>query len=145
MVNGENLILDGHTGLVLAGPDKVTINHYEKRQKDLKRHIDELVKLKDTPTVTPDGEPITLQANIEIKEDINALRRVNAVGVGLYRTEFLYMNREDMPTEEQHYENYIEVLAALNGAPLTIRTVDLGADKEVDYEPHGPLAHKTLP
>lgn len=141
LVNGEQLILDGQTGMVIANPGKPVIKHYRARQRELKSHIDQLVNLKDTPTVTLDGTAVSLQANIEIKEDLTALKSVNAIGVGLYRTEFLYLNRPDTPNEEEHYETYIQVLRALDGAPLTIRTVDLGSDKEPDTVHLGPLAH----
>ena len=79
--------------------------------------------------MTTDGVKLKLSANIEIEEDLKSLKRVNADGVGLYRTEFLYMNREDVPTEQEHFKVYTKVLRALKGESLTIRTADLGADK----------------
>ncbi len=141
MRNGETLIIDGQSGLVIASPNRATVAHYEERSDALKRRIHELISLRDAPAVTLDGDPVTLQANIEIREDIEALRKVNAAGVGLYRTEFMYMNRSDVPDEEEHYETYIAVVRELRGAPLTIRTVDIGADKEIDDDQVGPLAH----
>ncbi len=141
VANGERIIIDGESGLVVASPDEHTVQRYRQRQRALRRRIDELVGLRHAPAATLDGNAVTLQANIEIEEDIAALARVNAAGVGLYRTEFMYMNRADVPGEEEHYETYISVVRALNGAPLTIRTVDIGADKEIAEGQIGPLAH----
>ena len=84
---------------------------------------------------------ITLLANIEVEEDLKQLKRVNAAGVGLYRTEFLYLQENKVPDEEEHYKTYTRVIRALKGAPLTIRTADLGADKKIDLESAGPMAH----
>ncbi len=138
---GEQLVVDGSCGLVLADPDDQTIDHFHKRQREIRRKARELVKLTDAKPRTKSGEKITLLANIEIDDDLKLLRKVNAAGVGLYRTEFLYMHRKDIPDEEEHYKTYLKVLRALRGAPLTIRTVDLGADKEVEPVYTGPLAH----
>ena len=142
LLAGEQLVVDGSSGLVLADPDEPAIEHFRKRQRDIRRKARELVKLTDAKSVTASGEKITLLANIEIEDDIKLVRKVNASGVGLYRTEFLYMHRNDIPDEEEHYKTYTRVLRALRGAPLTIRTVDLGADKEVEtISSTGPLAH----
>ena len=138
---GEPLVIDGENGMVIADPDENTIVHFHKRQRELKRKARELVKLTDTKPRAKSGEKITLLANREIEDDLKALRKVNAAGVGLYRTEFLYMRRDDIPDEEEHLKTYMRVARALRGAPLTIRTVDLGADKEVDTVATGPLAH----
>ncbi len=138
---GESLVLDGANGMVLADTDDNVIDHFRKRQRDLRRKARELVKLTDAKSRAKSGEKITLLANIEIEDDLKALRKVNAAGVGLYRTEFLYMSRDDIPDEDEHYKTYMRVARALRGAPLTIRTVDLGADKEVETVETGPLAH----
>ena len=88
---------------------------------------------------------IELHANIELPKDFDVVKRVGAQGVGLYRTEFLYMNRKDFPDEEEHFETYSEVLRALGGIPVTIRTLDLGADKQVDGgRQDGPVAAKVF-
>jgi len=137
---GEEVVVDGKAGMLLASPDEDAVAHYRRRQRELKKRQKALARLRDAPSVTLCGEPITLQANIEVEEDIRALRRSRAAGVGLYRTEFMYMNRSEPPDEDEHYKTYLRVVRALKGAPLTIRTVDLGADKEVDHE-RGPLAH----
>ena len=125
----ETLVVDGGSGMVLAEATEQMRAHFRARLKDDRRHRRELSRLIDTEAVTEDGVRMTLMANIDIEEDIKALRRVNADGVGLYRTEFLYLNRDTLPTEAEHLKVYLRVLRALRGAPLTIRTADLGADK----------------
>ena len=138
---GESLVIDGESGLVLAEPDDTLIEHFHKRQRDLRRKAKELRKLNDARSHAKSGEKITLLANMEVEDDLKHLRRVNAAGVGLYRTEFLYLQENKVPDEEEHYKTYMRVIRALRGAPLTIRTVDLGADKEIDAVNTGPLAH----
>lgn len=139
--SGETLVVDGSNGMALAEPDDHLIEHFQKRQRDIKKVARELVKLSDAKSRARSGERISLLANIEIEDDLKLLRKVNAAGVGLYRTEFLYMGRSDVPDEEEHYRTYMKVVRALRGAPLTIRTVDFGADKEVESVSTGPLAH----
>jgi phosphotransferase system enzyme I (PtsI) len=130
--DGETIILDGLQGVIIAGPDERTLDHYRQRQQlEYQRQL-ELARLTDTPAITRDGMSITLLANIELPEDIDAVSRECATGVGLYRTEFLYMNRREPPDEEEQYDCYVSVVDALKGKPLTIRTLDLGADKQVD-------------
>ncbi len=138
---GENLVVDGSSGMALAEPDDFLIEHFQKRQRDIKRVARDLVKLTDAKSRARSGERITLLANIEIEDDLKLLRKVNAAGVGLYRTEFLYMGRTDVPDEDEHFRTYMKVVRALRGAPLTIRTVDFGSDKEVETVSTGPLAH----
>lgn len=128
--SGETLTLDGGTGLVLAEPTEEILETFRTRRKEARRRQKELDALIDTEAVTRDGVALTLSANIEIEDDLKAIRRVNAAGVGLYRTEFLYMNRDTVPDEQEHFRVYTKVVRALKGAPLTIRTADLGADKE---------------
>ena len=130
--NDDLVILDGGSGIVLVNPDKTVLSYYIKKQNEVKKYYSSLEKLKDSPARSIDGIPITLMANIELPEDFETVRDVGAAGVGLYRTEFLYMNRSNPPDEEEHFQTYIKVIEALRGLPLTIRTVDLGADKEVD-------------
>ena len=130
--NDDIAILDGSAGIVLINPEKNILDHYRKKQKEVKKYYSSLKKIKDAPAKSIDGIPITLMANIELPDDFETVRDVGAVGGGLYRTEFLYMNRNTPPDEEEHFETYLEVIQALQGLPLTIRTVDLGADKEVD-------------
>ena len=130
--NDDYAILDGDSGVILINPDETILNDYKKKQKEVKKYYVSLEKLKDSPAKSMDGIDITLMANIELPGDFDRVRDVGADGVGLYRTEFLYMNRNNPPDEEEHYETYINVINALRGLPLTIRTVDLGAGKEVD-------------
>jgi len=135
------MIIDGASGVTLVDPDKQTLSHYRKLQKQEKQQYSALRKLKSTPAVTLDNIPIDLQANIELPRDFNTVLEVGASGVGLYRTEFLYMNRDTPPDEEEHYQAYIKVIDILKGLPLTIRTLDLGADKQVDGgRQSGPVA-----
>ncbi len=136
--DGDMVAMDGGSGLVAADPHEKTIALYKKRQREQKRATRELEKLRDATAETACGTPINLFANIENDDDIKALRRANAVGVGLYRTEFLYMNREDIPTEEEHFQVYSKIIRSLKGAPFTIRTVDLGADKQAAHPDKGP-------
>jgi len=126
------LIIDGFRGIVIVAPDETSLRYYQQRQKEEKRQRALLGKLKSAPVVTLDGTPITLHANIEFPEDMEAVKRVGGEGIGLYRTEFLYMNREQPPNEEEHLEAYLTVIRALKGGTVTIRTLDLGADKQID-------------
>jgi len=128
--DGETIILDGLFGVLIASPDQSTLAFYRKRQKQEQQRRLELARLTDTPAVTLDNTPITLMANIELPEDIDAVRQENASGVGLYRTEFLFMNRSEPPDEEEQYDTYMSVIDALGGRCLTIRTLDIGADKQ---------------
>ena len=125
----DTVVVDGNQGVVLVNPDKQIIRHYRNRQIEERRHRTELSKLREAPTITLDGIPISLHANIELPEDIAAVQRCGAEGVGLYRTEFLYMNRQTLPNEEEHLAAYEQVVLALKGGTVTIRTLDLGADK----------------
>ena len=141
---GEVLTLDGKKGLLLAEPTDDMLARVRKKQKAFKQKQRDLTKLIDTPTITQDGVKLQLSANIEIENDLKAFKRVNAAGVGLYRTEFMYMNRSAPPTEQEHFKVYSKVIRALKGQLLTIRTADLGADKEAPHSlssSKGPLAH----
>ncbi|RLA03642.1 MAG: phosphoenolpyruvate--protein phosphotransferase, partial [Gammaproteobacteria bacterium] len=127
--DGETIILDGLQGVLIAGADEQTFDYYRERQElEYQRQL-ELARLTDTPAITRDGMSINLMANIELPEDIDAVSRESARGVGLYRTEFLFMNRSSPPDEEEQYDVYVSVIEALKGKPLTIRTLDMGADK----------------
>lgn len=128
----DTIIIDGTQGVALVEPDKLTLIHYKRLQKEDKKQYSALRKLKSKPAITLDNIPIDLQANIELPRDFDTVLEVGASGVGLYRTEFLYMNRETPPDEEEHYETYLKVIEILKGIPLTIRTLDLGSDKQVD-------------
>jgi phosphoenolpyruvate-protein phosphotransferase (PTS system enzyme I) len=132
-LNDDDLIIvDGQRGIVITDADEQTLEQYRKLQGEEQRRQRGLQGLKGKPAVTRDGELIQLQANIELLDDVANVLAVGADGVGLYRTEFLYMNREDTPGEAEQLARYTDVISTLNGLPLTIRTLDLGADKEVD-------------
>jgi phosphotransferase system enzyme I (PtsI) len=128
----DTLIIDGRQGVVLVDPDEQMVRHYEKLQRDIERIHAARRKLRHAPTITSDGESIVLQANVELPADLETAVQVGAQGVGLYRTEYLFMNRDAPPDEEEQYHAYTEVVRAGDGAPVTIRTLDLGADKQVD-------------
>jgi len=140
--NGETIALDGTQGMLIAEPTEHLVKDFRRRQKEARKASRELSKLIDQDSVTIDDVELTLWANIEIDDDLKSLKRVNAAGVGLFRTEFMYMNRKDSPSEQEHYKEYTKILRALKGAPLTIRTIDLGSDKLADSaQQTGPLLH----
>ena len=132
--DGETIILDGLRGVIIADPDERTLAWYRERQTAEEERRTGLARLAGQPAITTDGIPIRLMANIELPADAQAANLENASGVGLYRTEFLFMNRSEPPDEEEQYDCYMEILDAMNGKPLTIRTLDIGADKQTDSE-----------
>jgi phosphotransferase system enzyme I (PtsI) len=127
----ELVVLDGAQGVLLAGVNDADIVYYRRRQQAERRHRNELRKLRDVPAITRDGVAIELHANVELPEDVTAMRRAGATGVGLFRTEFLFMNRSTPPDEEEQFDAYRQMLRRTRGGLLTIRTLDLGADKPV--------------
>jgi len=128
---GETVIVDGEQGHALAAPDAQALEFFKNKQAKLAQDRATLQLLRDKPAVSKDGVKIRLLANIESPDDAVHAAELGAEGVGLYRTEFLYMNRKDLPSEEEQFEAYAKVVSAVKG-PLTIRTLDLGADKQVD-------------
>lgn len=130
--DNELLIVDGENGIMIAGADKITKAEYQTRSIAFDKHIASLSKYKSQATKTRNGNSITLLANAELPEDISAISKVGAQGIGLYRTEFLYMNRTAPPEEEEQLAAYRDVVEGMNNQPVTIRTFDLGADKTVD-------------
>ncbi len=130
--DGELIIVDGNQGVVVVNPDKDTLAEYRLKQEQFELEQQKLKRLKSTRAVTLDGTPIELLANIEVPSDVTKAKAAGATGVGLYRTEFLFMNRHDMPEEEEQYEAYRKVAESMKGMPVTIRTLDLGADKEMN-------------
>lgn len=129
VAGGDTVILDGNRGVIIINPDEdQLVEHRELGEKLHKLEV-ELAELAELPAITKDGHQVSVMANIEFPAEVpDALSR-GALGVGLYRTEFLYLASETEPTEEDHYKGYAEALKALNGRPLVIRTLDLGADK----------------
>ena len=126
------LIVDGGKGVVVLDPDARTLEYYQGLQRQERADLAELGKLKGAPARTQDGIAVVLEANIELPQDFETVLTVGAAGVGLYRTEYLYMNRPEPPDEGEHFECYAEVLRLLESLPITIRTLDIGADKEMD-------------
>lgn len=133
----ELLIVDGVQGVLVVDPDPIVLGEYQLRQSQHELERQKLRRLRSTPAATLDGTPIELFANIELPEDIGEVLEAGAQGVGLFRTEFLYMNRKELPSEDEQYEHYRQVASALEGKPVVIRTFDLGADKTLltDGEP----------
>lgn len=139
--DGDQVIVDGRHGVVIVEPDEKALRHYRTLQRDVARHHASRRKLLKAPVVTVDGERIQLMANVELDQDVHAAARIGADGIGLYRTEMMFMNRAEPPREEEQYEVYKSVVEAMAGAPVTIRTLDLGADKTVDgVRPGAPAA-----
>lgn len=129
---GETLIVDGNNGVVIVNPDKTVLTEYKLRQEQWGLERAKLKRLKKARTTTLDGTGIELHANIELPDDVADALENGADGVGLFRTEFLYLNRRDLPSEDEQFEAYRRVVQEMDGRPVTIRTFDLGADKQVD-------------
>jgi phosphotransferase system enzyme I (PtsI) len=129
----ELLVVDAAAGIVLADADERTLSHYRGRVETADRHRRQLRRLLKEPSTSGDGEPVILLANLELPEDVAAARSNGALGVGLYRTEFLFMNRDTLPDEDEHLATYQEIIQGLDGIPLTIRTLDLGLDKQAEH------------
>jgi phosphotransferase system enzyme I (PtsI) len=130
------IIIDGDAGVVIVNPSPIVLEEYRFRQRQVELERARLDRLRHTPAVTLDGHPIELLANIELPSDAQAVLDAGAVGVGLFRSEFLFMNRAGhLPGEEEQYEAYSKVVRSLAGLPVTIRTVDIGADKQLDRSP----------
>lgn len=130
--NDETIIVDGKRGMVLIGAPPEVASEYKKQQKHITNVRKQLNKLRQGSAITSDGVKISLQANIELTADVKSAAKASASGIGLYRTEFLFMNRKSPPSEEEQYRAYAKVVKALPGKSVTIRTLDLGADKQVD-------------
>ncbi|HKJ77707.1 MAG TPA: putative PEP-binding protein, partial [Gammaproteobacteria bacterium] len=127
--DNETVALDGERGTLTAGLDEAGLAHYRTRQRAERAERARLRDLKDVPAATRDGTAVKLYANIELAEDLEVLHRIGAAGVGLYRTEFLYLNRDTPPDEDEQVRVYRQVVRRLKGRPLTLRTLDLGLDK----------------
>jgi phosphotransferase system enzyme I (PtsI) len=132
IAEGEVLIVDGTQGVLIVNPDPLVLAEYRARQAELKAERKRLARLKSTPAATVDGTPIELFANIELPQDMPEVLEAGAEGVGLFRTEFMFLNRKDLPGEEEQFEAYREVAKSMNGRPVVLRTLDLGADKALN-------------
>jgi phosphoenolpyruvate-protein phosphotransferase (PTS system enzyme I) len=137
------LIIDGDAGVVIVNPSPIVLEEYRFRQRQSGLDRERLSRLRHTPAVTLDGERVELLANIELPADAGAALEAGAVGVGLFRSEFLFMNRNgELPGEDEQFEAYREAVQAMRGLPVTIRTVDIGADKPLDRMSVNELRHE---
>jgi len=127
--NGQRVLLDGYTGVLIVDPNAETLSYYGEVQLRKGLVAQELTQLRARTSTTSDGRHIVLSANIELPSDVDAVGENGAEGVGLYRTEFLFVNRDSLPTEEEQYETYRKVAERVHPNPLIIRTFDLGGDK----------------
>jgi phosphotransferase system enzyme I (PtsI) len=142
--DGELIIVDGSLGVVIVSPSKEILAEYKLRQEQWELEQQKLQRIKSTKAVTMDGIHIELFANIEVPEDVTAAKSSGATGIGLYRTEFLFMNRRDMPDEEEQFIAYKTVAEAMKGAVVIIRTLDLGADKQMNPDTISNCANPAL-
>lgn len=137
--SGDLIALDGSTGEVLLSPGEDEVARFEEAREAARSHEAALLAARDLPAVTLDGRRVNLYANIEFPEEVQSVLAHGGEGVGLYRTEFLYLNREDLPSEEEHHRAYSSILRQMGGRPVIIRTLDLGADKlPVGHRSHEP-------
>ena len=134
---GERVIVDGVNGVLIVDPDELVLAQYQRRQRDIELRRQRLKRIRGTPAATRDGTAVDLHANIELPQDIEQVRESGATGVGLFRSEFLFLNRDDLPCEDEQFEAYRHVAQAMHGMPVTIRTLDLGADKTVNGAARG--------
>jgi len=127
--DGDLLIVDGSTGEVVINPDDAEIIRYQEKQFQHEKYKSTIARISHLPAETPDGYRISIKANIEFLEEVTAVRDHGAEGIGLYRTEFLYLRSKGLPTEEELFNDYKEVVGIMAPEPVTIRTLDLGGDK----------------
>ncbi|MEO0367896.1 MAG: phosphoenolpyruvate--protein phosphotransferase [Pseudomonadota bacterium] len=130
--DNDLLIVDGMRGVVLINPDEEVLKEYRATQRKIKKREQKLADLVNTPSKTADGHRITLSANIETIKELKEVERVNAAGVGLYRTEYLFMNRDEAPSEDEQFKTYHRIVSRLK-KPIVIRTLDVGGDKQLDF------------
>ena len=136
---GDLIAIDGNTGEVLISPEEGEVHRFEEAGLRAKSREAALLEEKDLPACTRDGRTLGLWANIEFPEEVPSVLASGGEGIGLYRTEFLYLNREELPSEEEHYKAYSQILTAMGDRPVTIRTIDLGGDKlPIGHRSHEP-------
>ncbi len=126
---GDMLIVDGTLGVIIVNPDQETLESYRTEELKLKGVTEKFLSAKGLPAITIDGFKVEINANIEFPDEVPAVKLHGGEGIGLYRTEFFYMNRKDSPTEDDHYRAYKYVAEEMNPYPVIIRTLDLGGDK----------------
>ncbi|MCC6532270.1 MAG: phosphoenolpyruvate--protein phosphotransferase [Burkholderiales bacterium] len=140
----EMLIVDGTQGVVIIDPDPQVLADYRLRQHQIELERQKLRRLRTTRAMTLDGTGVELHANIELPEDVAEVADAGASGIGLFRTEFLFMNRDTLPNEEEQFAAYRNVVESMQGLPVTIRTYDLGSDKAIDGEQRPVLQNPAL-
>jgi phosphotransferase system enzyme I (PtsI) len=140
---GELLVVDGIQGVLVVNPDPLVLAEYRLRQSRHELERGKLKRLRSTPAATLDGTAIELFANIELPQDLDNVHEAGAQGVGLFRTEFLFMNRSSLPGEDEQFEAYREVARTMKGKPVVIRTLDVGADKALSGHPQ-PMPNPAL-
>ncbi|ACA55364.1 phosphoenolpyruvate--protein phosphotransferase [Clostridium botulinum] len=131
--NGDVVIVDGIEGIVIINPDKETIEKYEESKRTFVKEKEELKKLINVETITREGERVEVCGNIGKPQDVHQVLENGGEGVGLFRTEFLYMDRENMPSEDEQFESYKYAVEKMEGRPVVIRTLDIGGDKKLPY------------
>ncbi len=133
--NGETLILDGLNGEAISNPSEAEIKDYEKQAQDFEKQREEWAKLVDAPSVSADGKEFEIASNIGTPADMDDVQKAGSDAVGLFRTEFLYMDSTSLPTEDDQFNAYKKVVETMNGKPVVIRTMDIGGDKPLNYLP----------
>ncbi len=131
ILEDDCLIVDGHRGIIIVNPDKCVLDEYRLWQRQLEIERRKLKRIRSLAAVTLDGAPIDLFANIELPEDLEQVKESGATGIGLFRSEFLFLNRDNLPSEDEQFEAYRLVATKMRGNPVTIRTFDLGSDKSL--------------
>jgi phosphotransferase system enzyme I (PtsI) len=131
--NGDMLIVDGEEGALFVSPDAATIEAFRERQAKWLAQKEQLQQIADVPSITMDRKVIRLMANINTGKELDSALKNGAMGVGLFRTEFLYMDRDTLPSEEEQFDIYRAAAEKLGGRPLIVRTMDIGGDKRIDY------------
>jgi phosphotransferase system enzyme I (PtsI) len=140
----ELLIVDGTQGVLIVNPDPVVLAEYRLRQSQLGLERQRLKRLRSTPAATLDGTPVELYANIELPEDMPEVLESGAAGVGLFRSEFIFLNRKDLPGEDEQFEAYRDVAQAMEGRPVVLRTLDIGADKALNGDGAGSIPNPAM-
>ena len=136
--NGDLIILDALKGEIYINPEEKEVKEYEQKEKEYAQYRADLKVLKDKPSITTDGHKVDIVGNIGTPKDADGVINNGGEGVGLYRTEFLYMNSQQLPTEDEQFEAYKEVLEKMAPNPVVVRTLDIGGDKKLDYLPMDP-------
>ena len=134
--HGEQVVVDGRHGALLAGTDDTVFHYYQTKHYEDLAYRSTLEQLREQPAVTQDGHKIDMLANVELPEDLVAIERFGAEGIGLFRTEMLFLNKDRMPDEQEQFEEYLKVVQAAKGSLVVIRTLDVGCDKAVAWSHH---------